>query len=272
MKTLLTTISIAILLCCGAADATAQGIRGKADLKNFYKESFNNKPARDSLVKAYCTDSLYQAWKANGFDSTFFKVPRYVIDGREYNGVVKIIRWPNSNQYLMSFGYWKMDNWFEDCKSFAVHVKDGKIYNVDRPKLKLSTRHLIGTRWQLINDADTNSLNDYSYEFQAKEIVKHYDGDKQIAYPYYLTDTIPTEFDFKKVGSLTKGRYLVRYNTKLKRFYCNSFFYFSRERGCMAVEYPKGGVNVYVNTDKYDRAHPLKSIYFPVSGPAWTVW
>ena len=40
-----------------------------------------------------------------------------------------------------------------------------------------------------------------------------------VDYPYYLSPTIPQTFDFSKVGKGVSGKYLVKWNDKMKEFY-----------------------------------------------------
>jgi len=42
------------------------------------------------------------------------------------------------------------------------------------------------------------------------------------SFPYYLSDTVPTEFDNTKVGKSTKGKYLIWINLLDYRFYAET--------------------------------------------------
>ena len=95
----------------------------------------------------------------------------------------------------------------------------------------ISTSDLTGTKWQSKYHYDRNA-KDY-YEFRKGEKIWHQEDGDTFTYKFYLTDKIPTEFDFSKVGKFSKGRYYVEYNTKGEFFFYFSILYFNKKEGKM---------------------------------------
>lgn len=105
--------------------------------------------------------------------------------------------------------------------------------NTTNAQVVISTSDLDGTKWQLAKQYDDYSNVYYEYS-QGKKIWHQSDGDT-FTYSYYLSDTIPTTFDFSKVGVSTKGCYYVQYNPALDYFSCKTILYFSKYEGKMIL-------------------------------------
>lgn len=79
----------------------------------------------------------------------------------------------------------------------------------------------MGKKWIKKERYETNIL-----EFSRDSIIdtsKYSLINKTVRYskPYYLSDNIPTSFDFTKVGKPSQGKYLIDYNDKVQELeYC----------------------------------------------------
>lgn len=93
--------------------------------------------------------------------------------------------------------------------------------NTIKAQITVSSSDLVGTKWQLDFQYDENS-NVY-YEYTDKEIIWHKSDGSTFSYPYYLSDTIPTNFDYTKVGQPTKGCYFVKCHPQTGSIFCYSF-------------------------------------------------
>ena len=80
---------------------------------------------------------------------------------------------------------------------------------------------LIGTKWQCIElYSDPIEMWDITKtEIKETHTWKLVDKTVHVSNKYYLSQTIPTKFDWDKVGKGQKGRYLVYYVEKSKRFF-----------------------------------------------------
>ena len=253
MRTLLHTISLTAFLFFSSL-VSAQTINNSADLEKFYKAYFNNIQSRDALVKIFCTDSLYQAWKVSGSDEPF------VFGGCDKHKGVEIRQLPK-DKYFVSFGFWFLGiNDFRLSDGVAISVEKGKINKVNHhPEVSISTSDLNGTKWQLKIDY-TDQSKDY-YEYTQDTQIWHHDDGGTFSYPYYLTDTIPTKFDHSKVGKTTKGRYFVEINPKWGDLYCDPIYYFNKEEGLMIR-----GEHIYIMKGKDIPAEFFEPRDFPVNG------
>lgn len=92
----------------------------------------------------------------------------------------------------------------------------------------ISTSMIASTKWELKNTSSKNQ-----YEFTKDRLIWHHRNGKTVSYPYYLCSTIPTSFDFSKVGKGTKGHIYVEYNEKLKSFTCYTIISFDLIKGEM---------------------------------------
>ena len=122
-------------------------------------------------------------------------------------------------------------------------------------QVTVSRSELVGTKWQLDDDYYNHS-SEY-YEFTKKAFIWHRDDGKTSSYPFYLSNTIPTKFDSKKVGVSTQGRYYIKYNTKMDYLYCYAITYFDKSKGIMIHkrETPKDVIGLtdtftFINIDK----------------------
>lgn len=122
-------------------------------------------------------------------------------------------------------------------------------------QVMVSRSELVGTKWQLDDDYYNHS-SEY-YEFTKKAFIWHRDDGKTSSYPFYLSNTIPTKFDSKKVGVSTQGRYYIKYNTKMDYLYCYAITYFDKSKGIMILkrETPEDVIGLtdtftYINIDK----------------------
>lgn len=86
----------------------------------------------------------------------------------------------------------------------------------------------IGTKWHISEDYDSQS-SDY-YEFSNKAVIWHRGDGTTFYYPFYLSTTIPTKFDFTKVGVNNKGCYYIEYSPKIDYFYCYAIMTFDKSK------------------------------------------
>ena len=101
-------------------------------------------------------------------------------------------------------------------------------------QVTISTSDLKGTKWQLDRDYDNNSKVFYEYTQEAK--IRHYDDGSTYAYPYYLSNTIPTKFDYTKVGRSTKGCYYIEIIPLTGEISCFTIKNFNKTRGEMILK------------------------------------
>lgn len=104
------------------------------------------------------------------------------------------------------------------------------------PQVTVSTTQLNGTKWKLQGNT-SGSIYEYT---QSKNIWHHKDG-SSFTYPYYLTDTPITSyeysaFDHSKVGKKTKGGYMVTVNEKQKVVYCAAIRSFNKKKGIFVLK------------------------------------
>ena len=103
-------------------------------------------------------------------------------------------------------------------------------------EVTVSTSQLNGTKWIIKGDT-SGSVDEYT---RSQEIWRRKDGSFG-TYPYYLTDTPITsyeysKFDYSKVGKNTKGRYIVSANEISKITYCVSIQSFDKTKGVFVVK------------------------------------
>ena len=257
MRKLLYAISLTAFLFFFSNLASAQTINNSADLEEFYKAYFHNKESRDALVKSYCTDSLYQVWKASESEEPF------VFGGCDNYRGVSIRQLPKDNQYYVSFGIWFLgENDFRSHEGVAISVDKGKISKINH-EVTISSSQLIGTKCQYEHDRKSKEY----YEYKEGERIWHKEDGGSYSYPYYLTDTIPTKFDYSKVGTTTKGRYYVEINSKWEILYCHPIQYFNKEEGLMILD-----GHVYIMKDKDIPTKFFQPREFPVNGPKVSQW
>ena len=103
--------------------------------------------------------------------------------------------------------------------------------SISMAQVTVSTSQLNGTKWKNKGDTSGNV-----YEYTTSQRIWHRKDGSFCTYPYYLTDTPITSyeysaFDYSKVGKKTKGRYYVTVNEVLKITYCDSIVAFDRTKG-----------------------------------------
>ena len=258
MRKLLYAISLTAFLFFFSNLASAQTINNSADLEKFYKAYFNNIQSRDALVKIFCTDSLYQVWKESETDEPFVRI--YC---NSYRGV-SIRRIPKVNQYHVTFGSWhEFIGSFLPTASVEIYVdNNGKIFKAEPSVVSIFTSDLNGTKW--ISEAGYKTKSKEYKEFTQDKYIWHYEGGTH-TFPYYLSKTIAGFFDHSKVGTGTKGYFLIMYKGggSGKDYY--DIIYFNKEAGVMIAK-PKGGYeNYYIMKDKDTDVEFFKSREFPVN-------
>ena len=110
------------------------------------------------------------------------------------------------------------------------------IASISIAQVTVSTSQLNGTKWKIKGDT-SGDIDEYT---RSQEIWRRKDGSFG-TYPYYLTDTPITsyeysKFDYSKVGKNTKGRYIVSANEILKITYCVSIQSFDKTKGVFVVK------------------------------------
>ena len=110
------------------------------------------------------------------------------------------------------------------------------IASISIAQVTVSTSLLNGTKWK-IKGSTSGSVYEYT---RSQEIWRRKDGSFS-PYPYYLTDTPITsyeysKFDYSKVGKNTKGRYIVSANEISKITYCVSIQSFDKTKGVFVVK------------------------------------
>ena len=106
--------------------------------------------------------------------------------------------------------------------------------NITKAQVVISTSDLIGTKWQTPKQYDMQS-KEYD-EYTLEQRIWHMADGTTFAYPYYLSNTIPTKFDYSKVGKSTKGCYLIEVNPKWGWLYCYSIISFNKTEGNMVLQ------------------------------------
>ena len=94
------------------------------------------------------------------------------------------------------------------------------LININSCTQTFNPNQLIGTKWQCVERFSDPTIK---WEFSKEEI--HETVNRKIinkvhfSNKYYFSQTIPAKFDWNKVGKGDKGRYLVYYVEKSKRFF-----------------------------------------------------
>ena len=261
MRKLLSTITLTALLFFFSNLVSAQTINNSADLEKFYTEFFNNRQSRDALVKSYCTDSIYKAWKVSESDA-----PLVYFDCDTYSGVT-IRQMPKKNQYHVAFGFWQFSNVFIPMQSEIINVDKGKIYKIRNAATPISTSDLNGTKW--ISETGYNTQSKDYYEFTQDTYIWHYEGGTH-TYPYYMAKNIAGFFDHSKVGTGTKGQYIIKDKNRGKDY--SYIIYFDKEEGVMITKRKGEFENYYIMKDKDTALEFFKPREFPVNGPKVSQW
>ena len=95
------------------------------------------------------------------------------------------------------------------------------LININSCTQTFNPNQLIGTKWQCVERFSDPTIK---WEFSKEEIhetVNRKIINKTVHFSnkYYFSQTIPAKFDWNKVGKGDKGRYLVYYVEKSKRFF-----------------------------------------------------
>ena len=85
----------------------------------------------------------------------------------------------------------------------------------------VSINQLNGTSWIRTSPVDKEMVvkycfNNSSYTNSAEYISV---GKAVSIFKYYLSPTVPAAFDFSKVGTKTSGKFLIGYNSKMKKMF-----------------------------------------------------
>ena len=110
------------------------------------------------------------------------------------------------------------------------------IASISIAQVTVSTTQLNGTKWIIKGDTS----GDFDVYTMSQRVWHRKDGSFS-TYPYYLTDTPITsyeysKFDYSKVGKNTKGRYIVSANDRLKITYCASIQSFDKTKGVFVMK------------------------------------
>jgi TonB family protein len=104
-------------------------------------------------------------------------------------------------------------------------------------QVTVSRSELVGTKWVTSEAYESHSSLDYVSDivFTKDAVVVHSERGSTNRHPFYLSNTIPTKFDFKKVGVSTKGCYYNEYLDE-KHFCCWAIMSFDKSKGIMTLE------------------------------------
>ena len=111
------------------------------------------------------------------------------------------------------------------------------VYSNTAAQVTISRSELVGTKWVTSEDYESHSSLDYATDlvFTKDAIVVHDECGSTYRKPFYLSNTIPTKFDFKKVGVSTKGCYYNEYLNE-NHFCCWAIMSFDKSKGIMTLE------------------------------------
>lgn len=118
-----------------------------------------------------------------------------------------------------------------------------------KAQITVSSSDLVGTKWQLDHQYDDNSK--VYYEYTDTVMIWHRSDGSTLSYPYYLSDTIPTKFDYTKVGQPTKGCYYVDCHPQTGFIYYYSFISLDKSDGTMIQKLENQNVITSVDTLNY---------------------
>ena len=105
------------------------------------------------------------------------------------------------------------------------------LVNINSCTQTFNPSQLIGTKWERVERFSDPTIK---WEFSKEEIhetVNRKIINKTVHFSnkYYFSQTIPTKFDWNKVGKGDKGKYLVYYVKKSKRFFYRRIESFSKD-------------------------------------------
>ena len=98
--------------------------------------------------------------------------------------------------------------------------------NTTIAQVTISRSDLVGTKWVTSEAYESHSNLDYATDvvFTKDAVVEHSERGSTNRHPFYLSNTIPTKFDFKKVG------------VSKKHFCCWAIMSFDKSKGIMTLE------------------------------------
>lgn len=104
-------------------------------------------------------------------------------------------------------------------------------------QVTISRSDLVGTKWVTSEAYESHSSLVYATDvvFTKDAVVEHSERGSTNRHPFYLSNTIPAKFDFKKVGVSTKGCYYNEYLDE-KHFCCWAIMSFDKSKGIMTLE------------------------------------
>ena len=103
-----------------------------------------------------------------------------------------------------------------------------------KSQVLISTSDLNGTKCQTARQYDNQSKDYFEYTQRVK--IWHGSDGSTFEYPYYLSKSKPTKFDYSKVGVVTEGNYIIVINPKMNILYCYSIKYFNKTEGTMVLK------------------------------------
>lgn len=138
--------------------------------------------------------------------------------------------------------------------------------NTTIAQVKISCKDLDGTKWKVVEDYTdafgihyTGSPEGEYFEYTAERMIWHREDGQTSSCEYYITDNLPTEFEFNKVGSKEKGCYYIEYNPVLKTFKWWRFKTFDKNTKEMTLwRRPKSLNGFYVHYKLIGEASPSK--------------
>ena len=94
-------------------------------------------------------------------------------------------------------------------------------------QVSVTIPQLKDTKWVQCTNLSNYETCEYIFTDTTMCLLTYYMLDPRIPqvdlmvfrYPYYLSNEVPEEFDFSKVGQLTSGMYIIYYNDKLEEMY-----------------------------------------------------
>ena len=103
-----------------------------------------------------------------------------------------------------------------------------------KSQVLISTSDLNGTKCQTARQYDNQSKDYFEYTQRVK--IWHGSDGSTFEYPYYLSKSKPTKFDYSQVGVVTEGNYIIVINPKRNILYCYSIKYFNKTEGTMVLK------------------------------------
>ena len=85
----------------------------------------------------------------------------------------------------------------------------------------VSINQLNGTSWIMTSPPDEDIVEkDYFNNCSYTRISEYISVGKAVnTFKYYLSPIVPSAFDFSKVGTKTSGKFLIGYNSKMKKMF-----------------------------------------------------